>query len=58
MDEVPCKTCGKPTPSTGTVLCNNCWEVERRIEEYLESENGRRFIRTKLAEHEEYHAAY
>jgi len=37
----PCKTCEKPTHMRGTKLCNNCWEVEGRLEEYIKSKNGR-----------------
>ena len=29
-ETVPCRSCGKDTPMTGTKLCDNCWEVERR----------------------------
>lgn len=32
---VPCGTCGAPTTSTGTERCNRCWEVERRLADYL-----------------------
>ena len=28
---VPCKRCGNLTDSTGTQLCNGCWELDRRI---------------------------
>jgi hypothetical protein len=47
---VPCKTCGTPTNLTGTKLCNPCWEVERRLGDYLRSEQGRYNVRTALAE--------
>jgi len=46
--KVPCKTCGEPTDYTGTKRCVNCWTVERRLEKYLEFENGRRFVRNML----------
>ncbi len=45
---IPCETCGDPTVFTGTRRCNNCWEVERRIELYLESPKGREFIVKEL----------
>jgi hypothetical protein len=34
-EKVPCATCGEPTPMRGTERCNNCWEVEHRLEGYL-----------------------
>jgi hypothetical protein len=34
-----CKTCGCAV--NGTKECTNCWEVERRLEEYAKSQNGR-----------------
>jgi hypothetical protein len=34
-ETVPCKTCGTPTPMTGTKLCDPCWELEVRLEDYL-----------------------
>lgn len=34
---VPCETCGYPTPILGTERCNGCWEVEHRIESYLQT---------------------
>lgn len=42
---VPCETCGTPTPMLGTKRCTNCWEVEKRLLEYLRSINGRKFVR-------------
>ena len=41
---VPCEVCGKPTPYLGTKRCNNCWEVEKRLETFLESQRGREFV--------------
>jgi hypothetical protein len=29
----------------GTKRCTNCWEVEKRLLEYLRSINGRKFVR-------------
>lgn len=34
-ETVPCETCGTPTHMTGTKRCDDCWEVERRLGEYL-----------------------
>jgi len=44
-ETVPCETCGKPTPYRGTKRCNNCWEVERRLPDYVKSSRGRAFAR-------------
>lgn len=45
---VPCALCGEPTDFTGTKRCNNCWEVERRLDDFLKSANGRRLLLQKL----------
>lgn len=37
-----CKTCNDPVSIPGAKLCNGCWEVEHRLEEYAKSTNGRR----------------
>lgn len=37
---VPCKICGNPTLNTGTELCNGCWEVQSRIDDYLRHPKG------------------
>ena len=42
---IPCETCGTPTPFTGTRRCNNCWEVERRMPDYMKSPKGWDFVR-------------
>lgn len=40
-----CKTCNKQGAFNGTLSqCTNCWEVERRIEDYLKSKKGLQFI--------------
>ena len=44
-ETVPCETCGTPTPFTGTRRCNNCWEVERRMPDYMKSPKGWDFVR-------------
>lgn len=28
----PCKYCGRKTRSTGTKLCDKCWELKTRME--------------------------
>jgi len=37
----PCKTCGKPTTYGQNGICQNCFQVESRIDVYIRSENGR-----------------
>jgi hypothetical protein len=32
---VPCDTCGGLTTMLGTRRCGRCWELERRLEDYL-----------------------
>jgi len=32
---VPCKICGEPTTHTTTQLCQGCWEVDSRLENFL-----------------------
>lgn len=38
-----CKTCDKETRITDMSECENCWEVERRLENYLKSPEGLAF---------------
>lgn len=46
-----CSTCGAPGDCGGTIAkCVNCWEVEKRLQEYLGSEGGRRFARALMKE--------
>lgn len=40
----PCGTCERPTDSADAEHCNNCWEVERRLGEYLKSAKGRAYV--------------
>ena len=47
-ETVPCETCGTPTPFTGTRRCNNCWEVERRLPDYMKSPKGWDFVRQHI----------
>jgi hypothetical protein len=41
---IPCETCGKPTRYLGTKRCDACWEVERRLEDYIKTPGGRAFV--------------
>ena len=47
-ETIPCEACGTPTPFTGTRRCNNCWEVERRLPEYLKSPKAWDFVRQHI----------
>lgn len=49
-ETIPCKICGKPTPMLGTKRCNNCWEVERGLGEYLKSQGGQDVIRELMTD--------
>lgn len=40
-EAIPCETCKRPTTLLETKRCNGCWEVERRLDEYLRR-GGRR----------------
>jgi hypothetical protein len=42
-ETVPCKFCGDPTPMLGTKLCDGCWEVSRRLEEFLRHPKAQRY---------------
>lgn len=46
---IPCKICATLTHNTGTVLCDNCWEVTRRLDTFLQTRNGRRWVRERIA---------
>jgi FMN-dependent NADH-azoreductase len=48
MCTIPCEICGGPTTSLGTKRCNNCWELEARLDYYLKHKNGREFIEQEL----------
>jgi hypothetical protein len=48
-ETVPCETCGKPTPYTGTKRCDACWQVERLLPAYLLAPKAWEFIRQHLA---------
>lgn len=52
QEKVPCKYCGKPTPMTGTELCDPCWEVESKVEYFLTCvKNGSEIIDKILQQH-------
>lgn len=38
-----CRVCDNPT-NGGLPECENCWEVERRLTDYVRSEKGKRFV--------------
>ena len=42
---VPCKICGRPTPMLGTKLCDGCWEVEHRLQDFLRHPNEQALVR-------------
>ena len=47
---VPCETCNRDTTMLGTRLCDACWEVERRLDDYLSrSDKAREYVRARLA---------
>lgn len=43
-----CKTCGKPVDFLNASKCNLCWEVEHRIDDYLQSPSARLKVKRKL----------
>ena len=45
---IPCKTCGDPTTFPGTKLCNGCWEVQTRLQSYLNNKNAIQFVSEAL----------
>lgn len=55
--KVACETCGETTHYEGTKRCNNCWEVERRIESYLDTKGGLLFIKDLLCKRHGVHVA-
>ncbi len=48
IETISCEVCGSLTQYLETKRCNNCWEVERRIDQYLKSKKGLDFIHNKL----------
>ncbi len=48
-EKYKCRTCGADGDMDGTCQeCANCWEVEKRLEDYLRSQKGRDFVETAL----------
>ncbi len=43
-----CETCGKDTILLSTKRCNNCWEVESRLDTFLRSPKAVELVRLKL----------
>lgn len=52
METIPCETCGEPTTFTGTKRCNNCYEVESRLDKYLQNPKALQLIVKKIRENE------
>lgn len=49
--DLRCKTCGGPGDGGGTMReCANCWEVEGRLDRYLQSSKGLLFVLRRLLE--------
>lgn len=46
---VPCGTCNWPTPLITVQRCDDCFEVESRIDAYLKCGRGRALVRRRLA---------
>jgi hypothetical protein len=44
-DTIPCRICGNPTTFNGTELCDNCWEVTRRLSDFVQCQNGLEYIK-------------
>ncbi len=43
VEHVPCGICGRPS-SPVDCRCDNCWEVEKRLADYIESPAGKAFV--------------
>lgn len=48
-----CHVCGRQHGFRSTGLCDSCWEVERRLEDYLSHERGRTKAQALITFHEE-----
>lgn len=45
----PCTFCGNPTARLDVAeLCHNCWEVTRRLPEFVRTAKGRKFCQDEL----------
>lgn len=51
LPTVPCRVCSKPTTATHLKICEPCWEVERRLDDFLQHEEGRRIVQAALDRH-------
>lgn len=51
---VPCTYCDTPTASTGTKMCDGCWEVESRLPGFLIHPKAREYVRRTLEGAEAY----
>lgn len=47
-EERSCSICGKPKPFKHSPYCTNCWEVTSRLEEFVSSPNGVKYIRQTI----------
>lgn len=39
-----CKYCGQPTAMEGTGMCDSCWEVEHRLEQFAKGVTGQKYV--------------
>lgn len=51
MRKVPCKYCDKDTFCIDTELCNNCWEVDRRIDAFVKAPKARQRLYMAMREY-------
>ena len=47
-ETIPCKYCGTGTRSLGTGMCNGCWEVDHRLDEFAQTRAGRKRLRQAI----------
>lgn len=47
-----CIQCGFPTQNADAELCNNCWEVMNRLDNFLKNEKNRQVVQELLKEYE------
>ena len=46
--QVPCKLCDAPDGRKGTNLCDGCWEIEHRLDDFLTHQKAREFVLLKV----------
>ena len=46
--DITCRICGLPTCSRGTKLCDNCWEIDMRIDNILRLPKGIEYLNQRL----------